>query len=87
MFLEVILVQVIAAIPAYAQAICGEPHQLPLEAQTLEVHHQLQPDEDHRVDARSIHRGAALLDEVAHDGEVERPVPATVEVVARDKIL
>ena len=42
--------QVVAEIPAQAQPVGDDPHELPLGAQPLEEQHQLQLEEDDRVD-------------------------------------
>src|SRR5215207_11628687 len=40
------LVEVVPQIPADAQTVCCDLHQLPLGADALKEHHQLQPEED-----------------------------------------
>jgi hypothetical protein len=61
------LVQVVSEEPADAQAISGHLHKLPLTADVLEEHDQLQAEEDLRVDAGTTRRGVAVLHQISHE--------------------
>jgi hypothetical protein len=82
------LVQVVAEIPANAQTVCRDLHEPALRADVLEEHHQLQTEEDHRIDARTARTtSVVILDEIPDEREVKRRLEATVEVVLRDQVL
>jgi hypothetical protein len=59
---------------------------LPLGADALEEHHQLQLEEDHRVDRWTAARGVARPEEFSHETEVDDSLQATIEVVLRDEL-
>jgi hypothetical protein len=58
------LVQVVAQVPADAQPVGRQVQQLPLRADAFEEHHQLQLEEDHRVDGRAFLPGVLLADQL-----------------------
>jgi hypothetical protein len=66
------LPEVIAEIPAQTEPIGDQPHQLALGAEAREEHHQLQLEEDARVDAGPAPLGGGIPDHLAHDAQFER---------------
>jgi hypothetical protein len=48
---------------------------------------ELELEEDDRVDARTVHRGVAVLDEVSDERQVYAFLQAAVEVVRGDQVL
>jgi hypothetical protein len=79
--------QLVAHRPAQAQAIGDDPHQLPLRAQPLDEQHQLELDEDHRIDTRSSDPRVGVADQIAYERKVERPLQMPGDVVGRDEIV
>ena len=65
----------------------GQLDELPLGAQPLEEHDQLEPEEDHRVDGRSAAGRVAVLGPVPDKGEVEPGIKMTIEMAARNERL
>jgi hypothetical protein len=78
-------VEVVAQEPSDAQAVRSDLHKLPLRADVLKEHHQLQTKEDHRIDAGASRRSVAVLYQIPDERKVEHRVQATVEFVFRDK--
>src|SRR6266581_1334263 len=60
------LTQIVPHKPAHAQSICCMPHQLALGAYPFKKHHQLQLEEDHRINGRTPTASIALVHELAH---------------------
>jgi len=81
------LIEMVAQVPAVRQVEAGGRDELALGADPLEEHDQLQAEENHRVDARPTALGVASRDPAAHEGEVERGVKMTVEMVRRHQRL
>ena len=65
------LIQRVAEIPAVREVEAGRLDQLPLRADPLEEHDELQLEEDDRVDAGPTPLGIELLRPVADEAEVE----------------
>ena len=63
------LVQVIAEVPSDAEAVRGHSGELPLGADALEEHDQLQLEEHDRVNTRAAERRIAVGHQVAHEAE------------------
>ena len=51
----------IVIVPPHAQAIGSHPHELALGAESFEIQHELQREEDHRTDGRSADLGVPPL--------------------------
>jgi hypothetical protein len=81
------LVEVITEIPADAEPVGGHPKQVPLRADALEEHHELEPEEHDRVDARASIRRIAVLHPGPHETQVKRRVRVAIEVVRRHEVL
>ena len=79
--------QVVAEVPAQAEAVGDDAHQLALGAQPLEEQDQLELEEDDRVDRGPPQVGGGVVPQVAHEGQIERPLQVPVEVVRRDEVL
>ena len=75
------LIQGVAEIPAMGKIETRRFDELPLGADALEEHHQLQLEEDHRIDRGPAALGVQLPRPVADEAEVERVLQVTVEVV------
>jgi hypothetical protein len=75
------LVQIVAKIPAHTQPICRMAHQLPSGSNAFEKHHQLQFEEDQRINRRSAATCIALLYELAHKREIECSLEVAIEVI------
>ena len=82
-----VLVQGVAQVPAVGQVEAGRLDQLPLGADPLEEHDQLQLEEDDRVDARPAALGIELLDPLPDEAEVELRLQMAVEVVRGNEVL
>jgi hypothetical protein len=80
-------VEVVSEVPAHRKAVGRNAHQLPLAADVLKEHDQLQAKEDHRVDAGPASAGIQRAHQVSDEGEVEGLLQAAVEVVLRDEVL
>ena len=76
--------QAVPQIPTQTEAVCRDPHELALGAQPLEKEDKLQLEEDDRVDGGPADLGVGALDEIADEGQVERPLQVPVEVVRGD---
>ena len=81
------LVEVVAEVPTHGEAVGRDAHQFPLGAQPLEEHHELELEENHRIDARPAAAGVERGDEVPDEGEVQRPLQSPVEAVSGDEVL
>jgi hypothetical protein len=79
--------QVVAQVPAQAEAVGHDPHQLPLRTKPLEEKHQLELEEDNRIDTRSPDPRVGVADQIAYERKVERPLQMPVDVVGRDEIV
>jgi hypothetical protein len=78
--------QIVAEIPAQTEPVGHHPHELPLGAQPLEEEHQLEFEEDHRVDTRPADRGIGLPDQIADKSEVEFALQVAIGMVRWDKV-
>jgi hypothetical protein len=81
------LIQVVPAIPAGAQPVSDEPHQLALRANALKEHYQLEFEEDHGVDAGPSSRRVVGRHQLPHEAQVEDPLQMAVDVVVRHQLL
>jgi len=75
------LIESVSHIPADAEAISSQAHELSLRAQSLQVQNELELEEDHRVDGGPPVWGVAVLHPVADEGQIEFTLEVTVEVV------
>ena len=80
-----LLVQGVAEVPAMGQVEAGRLDELALGADALEEHHQLQLEEDDRVDAGPAALGIELPRPVADEAQVELRLQVAVEVVSRER--
>ena len=81
------LVEGVAEVPAVGQVEAGGLDELALGADALEEHHQLQLEEDDRVDGGPAPLGVELPRPVADEAQVELGFQVAVEVVDRDEVL
>jgi hypothetical protein len=82
-----LFVQVVPEVPADTQPIGGHPDQFPLGADPLEKHHQLEFEEDLRIDGRSPTFLIGTADQVTDEVQVELGLEVPIEVVGRHQIL
>jgi hypothetical protein len=80
------LVKGVAEIPPMGEVETRRLDQLPLRANALEEHDQLE-FEDHRINGGAAPIGVQLLDPAADKAEIERALQMAVEVIRRDEIL
>jgi hypothetical protein len=80
------LEEVIAQVPAHRETIGDHPHELPLASQVLEEHHQLQFEEDDRVDGGPTSIRVERTHQIPHEREIEPSFQAAVEVVLWDQV-
>jgi hypothetical protein len=78
------LEQIVAQVPPHREAIRDRPHELAFGAQILEEHHQLQLEEDDRVNRRPAALSVERLYQLPHKREVEPSLKAPVEVLFGD---
>ena len=76
------LVEAVTEVPADTEAVHGQGEELPLRAQALEEHHQVELEEDHRIDGRPSSIGIGVLDPIPDEGQIEAGVEVAVEMVA-----
>jgi hypothetical protein len=69
------------------QVKAGRRNELALGADPLEEHHQLQLEEDHRVDAGPATFGIELLRPVPNEAQIELRFEVAIEVVSRNEFL
>ncbi len=81
------LPEVVAGVPAQAEAVGHDPQKLPPRAEALEEHDHLQLDEDHGIDARPAPGGVAVPHEVAHQGASQLRLQLAVEVVGGHEVV
>jgi hypothetical protein len=81
------LVEVVAHVPPQGEAVGVDLHQLALRAKVLEEHHQLQFEEDDRVNRWPATSRVERGDEFPHERKVQPCLKAAVEVVFWDQIL
>ena len=79
--------EVIAQIPAQAEPIGHDLHQLPLRAQPFEEQDQLQLEEDDRIDGGSSAVGIGLPHQLTHEAQVERPLQVAIEVIGGNQVI
>jgi hypothetical protein len=65
------LIEVVAEIPAEAEAIGGDANQLTLGAQSLEEQHQLELEEDDRVDRGPTQHFVAIPHQVTDEAQIK----------------
>ena len=80
-------VQIVAKIPADAQSVSDQAHEVPFGAYAFKEHHQLQFEEDDGIDAGTAVGGIATLNPLPNNREIERLLQVTIEMVARDQVL
>src|SRR5215467_11502443 len=57
-------------IPAHTEPVCGQTQELALGVDAFETHHELEVEEDDRIDRRPALGGLiAAVNEIAHEGE------------------
>ena len=62
--------QVVAEIPPDTQAVGTDVFQLPLGATAREEHHQLEFEEDDRVDRRTADGGVQVKNQWTNEGQI-----------------
>jgi hypothetical protein len=82
-----LFIERIADVPAVGQVEAGRLDELPLRADPLEEHDQLQLEEDDRIDAGSAAVGVVLRDPLADEAQVEPSLQVRVEVIGGDEVL
>ena len=79
------LIQAVATVPAMGRVQAGQLDELALGAGTLWVsfhqHHNLEFEEDDRIDAGPAGVGIALFDPVPHKGQIQHLLEAAIEVI------
>jgi hypothetical protein len=78
-------VEGVAEVPAVRQVEAGRRDEVPFRADPLEVHDELQLEENHGIDARPTPLGILLAGPLAHEAEVELGLKVTVEMVCGDE--
>ena len=81
------LVKVVAQVPAHGEPVGRDAHQLPLLPQPLEEEHELELEEDHRIDGRPAAPGVEGADQVPDEGEIQRGFEPPVEAVYGNQLL
>ena len=79
--------QVVAEILPDTQAVGIDVFQLPLGANAREEHHQLEFEEDDRVDGRAAKGRVALANQVTDKAHVQGASEVPVEMVGGNEIL
>ncbi len=75
------LIEMVAEVPAHTESVRRHAEERAFGADPFKEHDQLAFEEDDWIDARSPHAGGiTVLDEVAHEREIEHPVEVAVEV-------
>jgi hypothetical protein len=74
-------VQVVAEIPPDTEPVGDQAHEVAFRAHAFKEHHQLQFEEDHRVDAWAAVGGIVILHQVADKREVEHLIQVAIEMV------
>jgi len=80
------LTQIKAQVPQNAESISGMPHELPSGSNSLKEHHELQFEEDHRINGGTTLVRIGLMHELAHKREIKCALQMTVEVVCRYQV-
>ena len=79
------LVKVVAQIPPHTEPVGDQAHEVAFGADALEKHHQLQLEEDHRINGGASHPGhIAVLHQIPHKGKIKHTVEVAIEVIRRD---
>ncbi len=76
------LIQIVAQKPPDTESVCYQAHEQAFRAHIFEDHDQLQLKEDDGIYAGSATGRIAVLDQVAHEREIEYPLHVAVEVVS-----
>jgi hypothetical protein len=84
---QVLLQPVFHQVPAHREAIGYDTHELPLGADVLEEHDELELEEDDRVHRRPAAVRVERPHQLPDERKVEPGLQATVEVVLRDEVL
>ena len=79
--------EIVAEVPAQREAVGYNAHELPLRAQVLEEHNELELEEDQRIHRRPAALGVERAHQLPHKREIERRLKAAVEMVLRDEVL
>ena len=82
-----VLVEGVAQVPAVGQVEAGRLDELALGADALEEHHQLQLEEDDRVDGGSATLGVELSCPLADEAQVELALPGGGRSCQGDEVL
>ena len=80
-------VQIVAQIPPHAQPVGDQAHEVAFGANAFEEHHQLQLEEDHRINAGAPVRRHSTPAPLTDKREVEHPLQVAIEVVSRNQFL
>src|SRR5712692_3235283 len=75
------LSQIVAEIPADAESISRQLHQVSFRANPIKEHHQLQLKEHDRIDRGAATACVGLLSQRAHKGEIKGPFQVTIEMI------
>ena len=81
------LEEVVAQVPPQREAVGDDTHELALRTEVLEEHHQLELEEDDRVDGWPATFCVEWPHELPDEGEVEPSFQAAVEVVLWNQVL
>jgi len=81
------LIQIISQVPTDAEPIVRMTHQETLRTDALKEHHELQLEEDHRINGRATTTCIGLLHELTHKREVEGSLQVPIEVIRRNQVL
>ncbi len=80
-------IQIVAEEPADAQPIGSDTDQLSLRAESLEEHHELELEEDRRIDGWPAALLLGSADQVADEAQVELGLKVTRDVAGGDQVL
>src|SRR5260370_32269203 len=75
-------IEIVTDIPAHAELVSSQNHQLPFGADAVKEHHELQLEKDHRINRGATSLRIGLFDQVAHKRQIHRAhvlTPVTLE--------
>ena len=74
------LIQIVADVPAHAEPVSSQSHQLSFRADAVKEHHEVQLEEDHRVNGGATCVSIRLFDQVAHKREIHHAIQMAIEM-------
>src|SRR5690349_12018333 len=80
-------IQVVANEPTHAEPVSRKLHQVPFGAKDFKEHHEVQLEEDHRINGGATSLRIGPFDQVAHKRQIHDAVQVTVEMMSWNELI